>query len=211
MLLGLLKKENEQLQAHLHEFGRRYESEMHEMNEHTTMLQMEIEQRKAQFHERSLMKNSAMRRSDNFQLIMDRSRMESFENARVMELELEMHIGILNAELNMREESFESELKMANLNATELVGRLKTLANEKDQTIRNLQEKIGFLESDIKKKESIIRNLRDEASNRFSSPAATVYSSAVNQSNIEWEKRKRSTRRSWRTSDETYLSARGRK
>jgi chromosome segregation ATPase len=91
-----------------------------------------------------------------------------------------MHIGKLNAELNMREESFERELKMANLNVTELVDRLRTLANEKDQTIRNLQEKIGFLESDINKKESIIRNLRDEASNRFSPPAATVYSSAVN-------------------------------
>jgi uncharacterized small protein (DUF1192 family) len=84
MLVGLLKKENEQLQAHIHEFELRYESEMHEMNEHTTMLQMEIEQREAQLRERSLMKNSAMRRSDNSQLMLDRSRMESFENTRVM-------------------------------------------------------------------------------------------------------------------------------
>jgi hypothetical protein len=45
--------------------------------------------------------------------------MESFENTRVMELE--MHVGKLNAELNMREESFERQLKMANLSVAELV------------------------------------------------------------------------------------------
>ena len=36
-------------------------------------------------------------------------------------MELEMHVGKLNAELGMREESFERHLKMANLNVTELV------------------------------------------------------------------------------------------
>jgi flagellar motility protein MotE (MotC chaperone) len=93
-----------------------------------------------------------------------------------------MHIGKLNAELNMREESAQRELKMANLNVAELVDRFKTLAAEKDQAIRNLQEKNGLLESDLNKKDSIIRNFRDEAAaNRLShGPPASVYSSAVN-------------------------------
>jgi hypothetical protein len=67
-----------------------------------------------------------MRRSDNSQLVLDRSRMESFENTRVMELE--MHVGKLNSELNMREESFERQLRMANLNVAELVEKLRSQA-----------------------------------------------------------------------------------
>jgi hypothetical protein len=91
--------------------------------------------------------------------MLDRSRMESFENTRVMELE--MHVGKLNAELNLREESFERELRLANLNVAELVEKLKSMAAEKDQAIRNLQEKVGLLESDLNKKDSLVRNLRD--------------------------------------------------
>lgn len=143
------------------------------------MLQMEVEQREAQLRERGPMKGSAMRRSDNSALMLDRSRMESFENTHIMELE--MHVGKLNAEMKMREESFERELRMANLNVAELVEKLKTVASEKDQLIRNLQEKVGLLESDINKKESIIRNLRDDAVRLTSQPPpASVYSSAVN-------------------------------
>lgn len=89
------------------------------------------------------MKTSAMRKSDNSQLVLDHSKMESFDNTRMVELEL--HVGKLNSELNMREESFQRELKMANLNVAELVDRLKTLTNEKDQVIRTLQEKVGLL------------------------------------------------------------------
>lgn len=86
----------------------------------------------------------------------------------------------------MREESFERQLRMANLNVAELIEKLKSQAQEKDQIIRNLQEKVGLLESDLNKKDSIIRNLRDEASRiplqetSPSQPAASVYSSAVN-------------------------------
>lgn len=39
-----------------------------------------------------------------------------------------MHVGKLNAELNMREDSFERQLKMANLNVAELVEKLKSQA-----------------------------------------------------------------------------------
>ena len=56
-----------------------------------------------------------------------------------------MHVGKLNSELNMREESFERQLRMANLNVAELVEKLKSQAQEKDQAIRNLQEKVGLL------------------------------------------------------------------
>lgn len=56
---------------------------MREMHEHATMLQMEVEQREAQLRERTL-KTSAMRRSENSQLLLDRSRMDSFENTRLM-------------------------------------------------------------------------------------------------------------------------------
>lgn len=73
------------------------------MHEHATMLQMEADQRETQLREKPL-KVSTMRRSDNSQLLLDRSRMDSFENTRM--LELEMHINKLNAELTMREESF---------------------------------------------------------------------------------------------------------
>lgn len=141
------------------------------------MLQMEVEQRDAQLRERAFL-NSPMRRSDNSQVMLDRSRMDSFDNTRT--IELEMHIGKLNSELRMREESFERELRMANLNAAELVDRIKSMALEKDQTIRNLQEKIALLESDINRKESLIRNLRDQLTTP--PPAASVYSSAVNPS-----------------------------
>lgn len=78
MLVGLLRKENEQFQAHLEELEQRHEQELREMHEHATMLQMEVEQRDAQLRERSHLKTSAMRRSDNSQLLLDRSRMESF-------------------------------------------------------------------------------------------------------------------------------------
>ena len=42
-----------------------------------------------------MMKNSAIRRSDNSQLILDHSKMESFENTRMVELEL--HVGKLSS------------------------------------------------------------------------------------------------------------------
>lgn len=48
-------------------------------------------------------------RSDNSHF--DRSRMESFENARMIELELQ--VGKLSGELNLKDR----ELKMANLSA----------------------------------------------------------------------------------------------
>jgi hypothetical protein len=43
-------------------------------------------------------------------------------------MELEMHVGKLNSELNMREESFERQLRMANLNVAELVEKLRSQA-----------------------------------------------------------------------------------
>lgn len=95
MLVGLLRKENEQFQAHLEGLEQRHEQEMREMHEHATMLQMEVEQREAQLRERAPMQTSTMRHSDHSQLVLDRSRLESFENTRVMELE--MHVGKLNA------------------------------------------------------------------------------------------------------------------
>lgn len=144
MLVALLKRENDQYSTHYQQLEEKYQQDLQQMQQHATMLQMELEQRDAQLRERApLSNNSPMRRSDHSQLLLDRSRMESFDNTRVMELE--MHIGKLNSELNMREESFERELKMANLNVAELVDRMKALTAEKDQAIRNLQEKIGLL------------------------------------------------------------------
>lgn len=58
------------------------------MHEHLTMMKMEVEQREAQMKERPQMKNSLFMRSDNSHF--DRSRMDSFENARIIELELQV-------------------------------------------------------------------------------------------------------------------------
>lgn len=70
---------------------------------------------------------------------------------------------------------------MANLNVAELVERMKSMAAEKDHTIRSLQEKMALLESDLNRKESLVRNLRDDlASKLVPAPPASVYSSAVN-------------------------------
>ena len=51
-------------------------------------MKMEVEQREAQMKERPQMKNSLFMRSDNSHF--DRSRMDSFENARIIELELQV-------------------------------------------------------------------------------------------------------------------------
>lgn len=90
MELGVLREERGQEEL-------RYEQEVQQMQEHATMLQMEVEQREAQLRERTL-----MRRSDLSQL--DHSRMDSLDNTRT--LELEMYIGKLTSEIKVREESF---------------------------------------------------------------------------------------------------------
>jgi hypothetical protein len=38
MLVGLLRRENEQFQSHLHNFEQRYEQEMRQMHEHVGLL-----------------------------------------------------------------------------------------------------------------------------------------------------------------------------
>jgi acetylornithine/succinyldiaminopimelate/putrescine aminotransferase len=131
MLIAFLKAENQQLSARLQELTQKYEQELQSMNEQGMMLQMELEQRdnllqvereqreqenhrefdntrSVQENTRSAQENPRhlaappMKRSDNSQMLLERSRMESFDNnSRVMELE--MHIGKLNSELNLRD------------------------------------------------------------------------------------------------------------
>lgn len=134
---------------------------MRDMNEHQEMLQMELQQKEGQLQQTVRQtSNIQMKRSDNSQMILERSRMESFENnSRVMEME--MHINKLNAELNMRDQAYDRELKMANLKISELIDRLKALTAEKDQIIRSLQQKVSILEGDLNKKDSVVRNMKD--------------------------------------------------
>lgn len=134
---------------------------MRDMNEHQEMLQMELQQKEGQLQQTVRQtSNIQMKRSDNSQMILQRSRMESFENnSRVMEME--MHINKLNAELNMRDQAYDRELKMANLKISELIDRLKALTAEKDQIIRSLQQKVSILEGDLNKKDSVVRNMKD--------------------------------------------------
>ena len=49
---------------------------------------------------------------------------------------------------------------MANLSILELIDKIKSNNNERDQVIKSLQEKMSIIETELFKKESLIRSLR---------------------------------------------------